>query len=133
GQKSQVKSGEAPAGFAFCPLFSGLCPLSSALTGVGPWGIGRRLSLRAPAERVEFMGRSAWLLTVGACAGLLAGCVERRFVITSDPPGAVVLRDHQPIGATPADDHFVYYGKYHFTLIKEGFETLQVDQDVPTP
>ena len=31
------------------------------------------------------------------------------------------------------DDHFVYYGNYHFTLIKDGYETLQVDQDIPAP
>jgi hypothetical protein len=64
---------------------------------------------------------------------LLAGCVERRYVITSDPPGAVVLRNGQPLGATPVDDYFVYYGDYHFTLIKEGYETLQVTQHIPAP
>jgi PEGA domain len=66
-------------------------------------------------------------------AALLTGCVERRYVITSDPPGALVLRNGQPIGATPVDDHFVYYGEYDFTLIKEGYETLQVKQRIPTP
>jgi hypothetical protein len=66
-------------------------------------------------------------------AALTAGCVERRYVVTSEPPGAVVLRNHQPIGQSPVDDHFVYYGKYHFTLIKDGYNTLQVDQDIPAP
>jgi hypothetical protein len=61
------------------------------------------------------------------------GCVERRFIVTSDPPGATVLRNHQALGFAPADDHFVYYGNYHFTLVKDGFETLQVDQNIPTP
>ena len=46
----------------------------------------------------------------------LAGCVERRFVIESDPPGALVLMNGQQLGATPVDGHFVYYGRYHFTL-----------------
>src|SRR5205823_1635839 len=27
------------------------------------------------------------------------GCVERRFVVTTDPPGAVVVRNGTPIGA----------------------------------
>jgi PEGA domain len=66
-------------------------------------------------------------------AALLAGCVERRYVITSDPPGAVVYKNGQPLGATPVDDHFVYYGKYDFVLIKEGYETLAVEQEIPTP
>lgn len=66
-------------------------------------------------------------------AVLCMGCVEQRYVITSDPPGAMVLRNGVPIGATPVDDHFVYYGNYHFTLIKDGYETLQVDQNIPAP
>lgn len=79
------------------------------------------------------MRRTVGLLAAAACAGLLAGCVERRYVITTDPPGAVVLRNGQPIGASPADNHFVYYGDYHFTLIKEGYETKQVTQRIPAP
>ena len=79
------------------------------------------------------MRRMAALILVALCAPALTGCVERRFVITSDPPGALVLRNGQPLGATPVDDHFTYYGDYDFTLIKEGYETLQVKQHVNTP
>lgn len=79
------------------------------------------------------MRRFTWLLGVAASVGLLTGCVERRYVITSDPPGAIVMRNGQPIGATPVDDHFVYYGTYDFTLVKEGYETLQVKQKITTP
>jgi hypothetical protein len=79
------------------------------------------------------MRRYAEFLSVAVCAGLLTGCVERRYVITSDPPGALVLRNDQPIGFTPADDHFLFYGNYDFTLIKEGYETLHVSQCIRTP
>jgi hypothetical protein len=67
------------------------------------------------------------------CVGLLPGCVDRRYVVTTDPPGAIVFRNGQYIGATPVDDHFVYYGTYHFTIIADGHETLQVDQEMPAP
>ncbi len=77
--------------------------------------------------------RNAGMLGVLMAVVLLAGCVDRRFVITSDPPGALVLNNNQPIGATPADDHFTYYGKYDFTLFRDGYEPLKVAQDVPTP
>ncbi|HMC88564.1 MAG TPA: hypothetical protein VKI17_03405, partial [Gemmataceae bacterium] len=30
-------------------------------------------------------------------------------------------------------DHFVYYGKYKFTIIADGYETLTVEQDIPAP
>lgn len=79
------------------------------------------------------MSRLAKLVGVAVFAAALTGCVERRYVITSDPPGAVVTRNGQPLGATPVDDHFVYYGKYNFTLIAEGHETLHVEQDITTP
>jgi hypothetical protein len=65
--------------------------------------------------------------------GLSAGCVDQRYLITSDPPGAMVFRNGTPIGATPVDDRFIYYGNYHFTLVKDGYETLQVDQEIPPP
>jgi hypothetical protein len=79
------------------------------------------------------MARHAWFLGIAVCAACLTGCVDRRFVVSSDPPGAVVYQNGQALGFAPADDHFVYYGKYHFTLVKDGYETLQVDQDVPAP
>jgi PEGA domain len=79
------------------------------------------------------MKRTLLPLALVSIACLASGCVERRFVVTTDPPGAKVLRNGDDLGASPADDSFVYYGKYHFMLIKEGFETQQIDQDVSAP
>src|SRR5437660_464634 len=69
----------------------------------------------------------AGLLGAVTLAALLTGCVDRRYVVTSDPPGALVLRNGQPIGATPADGHFVYSGHYPFTLLRDGYQTLAAD------
>jgi hypothetical protein len=63
----------------------------------------------------------------------LGGCVERRYVIESDPPGALVLVNGQPLGTTPVDGYFVYYGDYNFTLIKDGYQTQQVRQRIASP
>jgi len=79
------------------------------------------------------MRRMAWFVGAAVAAVPLVGCVERRYVVTSDPPGAVVLRNNQHIGPTPADDYFTYYGNYHFTLIKDGYAPLQVNQDIRSP
>ena len=79
------------------------------------------------------MKQSAWLTLALALAVLPAGCVTRRYVITSDPPGAIVYRDGQPIGATPVEESFIYYGNYHFRLVKDGYEPLDVDQRLATP
>jgi len=79
------------------------------------------------------MKRSAWLVVAVALAALPSGCVTRRYVITSDPPGAVVYRDGQPIGATPVEEPFLYYGKYRFRLVKDGYQPLDVEPELPTP
>jgi hypothetical protein len=66
-------------------------------------------------------------------AGLSGGCVERRFIVYSDPPGALVYINGQYVGATPADFYYVYHGKYHIRLVRDGYETLEVEQAVPAP
>jgi hypothetical protein len=79
------------------------------------------------------MRRLAWTGCVLLATGLLSGCVERRFVITSNPPGAAVYRDGQLLGGTPVDDYFIYYGNREYVLVLDGYETLKVQQPAPTP
>jgi hypothetical protein len=38
------------------------------------------------------------------------GCVERRMLIRSEPPGAPVWVDDVPVGVTPLDHPFKHYG-----------------------
>jgi hypothetical protein len=82
-------------------------------------------------KRLDLLRLFALTLFFGA-----AGCVERRMVI-SEPPGsygAIVYDEkNQPIGAAPVDKPFTYYGKYSFRLAKDGYETLDVIQDVRAP
>jgi len=66
-------------------------------------------------------------------AGLVSGCVDRRFVITSNPPGATVYREGMLLGVTPVDDPFVYYGTREYKLVLDGFEPLTVKQPTPPP
>jgi hypothetical protein len=74
-----------------------------------------------------------WMLILPAL--FLAGCVERRMVIiTPDASNAVVYDErNQPIGATPVDKTFTYYGKYRFRIVKDGYEPLVVEQRVRAP
>jgi hypothetical protein len=70
-------------------------------------------------------------LVMAALCVSATGCVERRFVITSDPPGAMVLDEKGlPLGPTPVDKQWVYNGKYRFTLLRDGFEPLVVEEQV---
>jgi len=64
----------------------------------------------------------------------LTGCVERRFVITSDPPGAIVYDEQgQPVGATPVDRQFTYYGRYKQVLVRDGYQTLVAEENIKAP
>ncbi|MCC6492313.1 MAG: PEGA domain-containing protein [Pirellulales bacterium] len=63
----------------------------------------------------------------------MPGCVRRRLMIRSNPPGAMVYVDNQPIGTTPCATSFVYYGTREIRLVKPGYETLTVNQPIPTP
>jgi len=67
-----------------------------------------------------------------ACCGLGSlGCVERRFLITTDPPEAIVFDwKGQPRSGSPSDIPWVYNGTYQFTIMKDGYETLVVQEKV---
>src|SRR5690606_12662551 len=67
--------------------------------------------------------------------GILApvGCVRRRLTIRSNPPGAMVYVDNQHVGFTPCSVDLTYYGTREIRLLKSGFETLTINQPIPTP
>ena len=77
-------------------------------------------------------------LRLAACVVLISmmmlpGCVRRRLMVRSNPPGAMVYVDNQLIGTTPCATDFVYYGTREVRLVKSGFETLSVNQPIPAP
>ncbi|NOX52963.1 MAG: PEGA domain-containing protein [Planctomycetes bacterium] len=93
----------------------------------------RRLRARFASGAAVGVRRVGFLAALLVCGVLLTGCVHRRMTIRSDPPGAQVLVDGEPIGYTPASTDFTYYGTREITLIKPGYETLTVMQPVRTP
>ncbi|MEC8737948.1 MAG: PEGA domain-containing protein [Planctomycetota bacterium] len=62
-----------------------------------------------------------------------AGCVQSRMTVRSNPPGALVYVDDYQIGTTPVSTDFVYYGTRKIRLIKDGYDTLTVQQPFPVP
>ncbi|MCC7476293.1 MAG: PEGA domain-containing protein [Pirellulales bacterium] len=73
------------------------------------------------------------LLVVIALLTPAEGCVRRRLNVRTNPPGALVYVDNQQIGTTPCSVDFTYYGTREIRLIKPGYETLTVNQPIPTP
>jgi len=64
------------------------------------------------------------LAALAAFALLSAGCVDRRFVVTSNVPGAAVAVDGNVLGPTPVDANWVYDGKREFRASAPGYEPL---------
>jgi hypothetical protein len=63
----------------------------------------------------------------------LVGCVERRLMIRTNPPGATVYVDGYELGTTPISASFIYYGTRQIKMVKDGYETLTVLQPIPPP
>lgn len=74
---------------------------------------------------------AALLSAVGALT--LAGCVERRVVITSDPSEALVFLNDVEVGRTPCEVDFTYFGTYDVRLAKPGFEALITEAEAEAP
>jgi hypothetical protein len=91
-------------------------PLGSS--GLRPLGVRSSYAFAAAA------------LAICACFG---GCVERRMLVRTNPPGAMLYVDDYPIGTTPIATNFVYYGVRKIRLVKDGYETLTVMQPIAPP
>lgn len=64
---------------------------------------------------------------------MLAGCVERRIVITSDPSGALVRLNDLEVGRTPCETDFTWFGVYDVVLRLEGYEPLITKAEAKAP
>lgn len=64
---------------------------------------------------------------------LLSGCVERLLQIRSTPSEAEVLVDGEPVGRTPVDVEFHFYGDREIIVRKENYRELRVLQEVSAP
>lgn len=53
-----------------------------------------------------------------------SGCVERRFVVETNVPGALVYVNNVPAGPSPADARWDYAGTYEFRVVAQGYEPL---------
>jgi hypothetical protein len=66
----------------------------------------------------------AALLMLSLAPVALVGCVERRFVLETNVPGAQVYVNNVPVGPGPADARWDYPGNYEFKVVAQGYEPL---------
>ena len=91
------------------------------------WPTGRR------ADRIA---HTRWVVLGALFVAMVVtsgGCVRRRLEVRTNPPGAMVYVDNQRIGTTPCGVDFTYYGTREIRLVKPGYETLSINQPIPTP
>ena len=63
----------------------------------------------------------------------LAGCVERKLTINTQPQGALVTLNDEEIGVSPTTVNFQWYGDYNVRISKEGCETLSTHRELKGP
>ncbi len=89
---------------------------------------------RNAAERTGRRPPGRFALFAVVFGVVASGCVERRVVIRTNPPGALVyVDDHEVAGTTPVAVSPTYYGTREIRLIKDGYETKTVLQPMPPP
>lgn len=85
------------------------------------------VDLRNPGRKLPLV------LILAALSTCLSGCVERRYTIRTNPPGALVTANDEEIGASPVSRSFTYYGDRKIELKLDGYETQTVMQPIKSP
>jgi len=75
---------------------------------------------------------SIWIAGLTAAIAL-AGCVERRLTINTEPQGATVMLNDQQIGVSPVTVPFKWYGDYWVRISKDSYETLDTHRELKAP
>jgi hypothetical protein len=63
------------------------------------------------------------LAVCAVCIGF-TGCIDRRFVVETNVPGAQVFVNNRQIGPSPADTGWEHPGQYQFRVVAPGYEPL---------
>jgi len=64
---------------------------------------------------------------------ILVGCVERKLIVKSNPPGADVYFNNNHIGKTPVNFDFKWYWTHKVELKKEGYKTVTNYETIKAP
>ncbi|MEI8211000.1 MAG: PEGA domain-containing protein [Planctomycetota bacterium] len=64
---------------------------------------------------------------------LSSGCVRKRMTFRTNPSGAMVYVDKQPIGLTPVSTNFTYYGTRNIEVVRDGYRTEKFLRKVHAP
>jgi hypothetical protein len=77
--------------------------------------------------------RRTAIVLFSAVMAAICGCVERRYTVRTDPPGAQVIVNGESLGPAPASHNYYYYGDREITLVLDGYETKTLIQPINAP
>jgi hypothetical protein len=75
----------------------------------------------------------ALTLAIMSLALTQTGCVRRRLTVRTMPENALIVVDDQPIGRSPVSTSFRYYGTRKIQAIKDGYETVTIQEKISPP
>ncbi len=73
------------------------------------------------------------VLAIFLCGQIGCNSVKRRLIVRTQPEGALVSIDRQPVGYSPVSVPFTYYGTRQIQLEMDGFETIDVQERIAPP
>ena len=88
---------------------------------------------RARVLRGRHHRRMTSILLVASVLGIAPGCVERRYTLRTNPPGALAIVNDEEIGPTPVSRNHTFYGDRKITFVLDGYETKTVVQPMKAP
>lgn len=73
------------------------------------------------------------MILLTAISLFLAGCIERKLFVRTDPPAADFYFNDKNIGQTPIDFDFEWYWTHDVRVEKSGYEPIEEDVIIKAP
>jgi hypothetical protein len=80
-------------------------------------------STRTARKRLADIIYQLLFMAVVVAIASSTGCVRKRMTVRTNPAGAMVYIDKQPIGLTPVSTNFTYYGTRNIEIVRDGYRT----------
>jgi hypothetical protein len=90
-------------------------------------------SKRSARKRLANILNQLLVMAVVVAIASSTGCVRKRMTIRTNPAGAMVYIDKQPIGLTPVSTSFTYYGTRNIEIVRDGYRTERFLRKISPP
>ncbi len=86
------------------------------------------------SKRPKIVAKRLGALVLVSLFFAFPGCIRKRLTVRTNPPGANVYVDKQPIaGQTPVSTNFTYYGTRNIEIVRDGYRTERFLRKINPP